>query len=267
MQWTMPYRVDIARPSAFAGDRLIELGALDIEAGTKSLAALMPDAVAVDVVRAALAPAAIRVSPAIGRDDGSVWRLAPRPVRVGGFSFLPATAEAAPVSIRLVDSPAFGTGLHPTTALCLTAIKALMEDAVPTRLLDVGTGSGILALAALHLGVPHVTGLEIDPAALAVAEENARLNDVAERLTLLPGGPEAVDGMWPLVVANIRAGELMELAAVLTRRVASRGCLVLSGIPASAAGEVEERYQRQGMTSAVVTEQDGWVALAMQPSW
>ena len=96
---------------------------------------------------------------------------------------------------------------------------------------------------------------------------NAALNDVADRLTLLRGGPERVEGLWPLVVANIRAGELMALAPALTRRVASGGSLVLSGIPQAAADEVEQSYRRLGMTTAVVTERDGWVALALRPSW
>jgi len=214
----MPYRVDVTHPAANASETLIDLGALDIEPAGDDLAAVMPDAVSEETVRAALAPAAIRVSPAVGRDDGSVWRLVPREVRVGAFRFIPATAPAAAGAIRLVDGDAFGTGLHPTTALCLEAIETLAGDVPPGRMLDVGIGSGILALAALRLGVPHVTGLEIDPAASMVAAENARLNGVAERLTLMDGGPESVDGMWPL-------------------------------------------------THAVVTEQDGWVALTVQPSW
>jgi len=263
----MPYRIDVTCSAANAPEILIDLGALDIEPAGEGLAALMPDAVPVEVVRAALAPAVLGVSPAVGRDDGSVWRLVPRAVRVGSLHVLPATAAPAAGAIRLVDGEAFGTGLHPTTALCLDAIEALTGDRLPGRMLDVGTGSGILALAALHLGVPHATGVEIDAAALPVAAANARLNGVTDRLTLVRGGPQVVDGMWPLVVANIRAGELMELAPTLTRRVASRGCLVLSGIPASAADEVARSYQRYGMTSAVVTVQDGWVALTLQPSW
>ncbi len=263
----MPYRIDVSHAAATAADLLIELGALDVESGAKSLAALMPDSIPADQVEAALAPAVVRVSQAIGRDDGSVWRLSPRPFRVGPLSFVPAPTPAAGRAIQLVDGPAFGTGLHPTTALCLDAITDLVGDTPPARILDIGTGSGILALAALELGVARATGVEIDAAALAVAEENARLNQVVDRLTLIRGGPDAVEGMWPLVVANIRAGELIELAATVARRVSSRGSLVLSGIPHSAAREVEQSYLRRGMTNAVVTEQDGWVALTMRPSW
>lgn len=263
----MPYRIDVSRPSAIAVDLLIELGALDVEQAPAGLAALMPDAVTAGTVVAALAPATVRVSAAVGRDDGSVWTLAPRPVRVGALNFIPATAQAERDAIRLVDGPAFGTGLHPTTALCLEAIAELTETGGPARMLDVGTGSGILALTALHLGVPQVTGVEVDAEALAVAAKNAALNGVADRLTLLRGGPDVVEGMWPLVVANIRAGELIALAPALTRRVASGGSLVLSGIPRSATDEVEQSYRRLGMTTAVVTERDGWVALALRPSW
>jgi ribosomal protein L11 methyltransferase len=97
----------------------------------------------------------------------------------------------------------------------------------------VGTGSGILALTALKLGVPQAVGLEIDAEALPVAAENARRNHLADRLHLVLGGPEVVEGHWPLVVANVLAAPLMEMAPVLVRRLARSGRLVLSGIPCS----------------------------------
>lgn len=263
----MPYRIDLVRAPAGAADLLIDLGALDLEVSGTSLAALLPDAIEPASVERALAPATVTVSAATGRDDGSVWTLRPRPVRVGSLVFIPADAPAGEAGIRLADGPAFGTGLHPTTVLCLEAIDAACAEAPPARMLDVGTGSGILALAAVRLGVPQVTGVEIDPAAVEVARGNARLNGWEDRITIRPGGPDAAEGMWPLVVANIRAGELIELAPALARRTASRGRLVLSGIPRSAADQVEQAYRRTGMSAAVVTERDGWVALDCQPSW
>ncbi len=263
----MPYRVDLSRPPLDAADTLIELGALDVELGPGGLSALMPDAVAAAEVATALGVARVRMTPARGRDDGSVWTLTPRAVHVGGLTILPVTAPQTEGAIRLVDGTAFGTGLHPTTALCLEWIESLIGDAPLPSMLDVGTGSGILALAALLFGVPHVTGVEIDEPALRVAGENARLNGVADRLTLLKGGPEVVDGVWPLVVANIRAAELIELAPWLARRTASRGRLLLSGIPRAVAGEVEAAYVRTGMVPVGASERGGWTALVVQPSW
>lgn len=263
----MPYRVDLSRPPRHAADVLIELGALDVEPGPAGLAALMPDAVPPADVAAALGGARLRVTPAVGRDDGSVWTLSPRVVQVGALSIRPATLPAAAASVRLVDSPAFGTGLHPTTALCLEWLETLICEAPPACLLDVGTGSGILALAALCFGVPRATGLEIDEPSLGVAAENARLNQMSERLALLRGGPEVVEGVWPLVAANIRSAELIELAPLLARRTASRGRIILSGIPSAVAAEVEAAYVRVGMVPAGASERGGWTALVVQPSW
>ncbi len=263
----MPYRIDVRGPAAGASDRLIDLGALDVEVEGGALAALMPDSVPVAAVQAVLAPARPRCSEATGRDDGSVWTLSPRPITVGGLRILPATHPPAPDAIRLQDGPAFGTGLHATTALCLAALDPLLAVAPPLRLLDVGTGSGILALAALRGGVARVTGLDLDAAALAVAAGNARLNDMDARVSLIRGGPAAIGGAWPIVLANIRAAELIELAPLLAQRVASRGALVLSGIPQSAADDVGQAYQRRGMLAPRASARDGWVALTFHPSW
>jgi ribosomal protein L11 methyltransferase len=169
--------------------------------------------------------------------------------------------------IRLVDSAAFGTGLHPTTALCLDVIEDLLAVATPSRVLDVGTGSGILAIAALRRGVPEATGVDVDDDALRVAAENARLNGVADRLSLLLGGAEVVRGSWPLVVANVRSAELMEMAPALTRTIAGGGSLVLSGLPHSVAAEVERVYQRLGLRPVRRQDRDGWTALLLHASW
>lgn len=247
----MPFRVDV--PAVDRGlDTLIELGALDVEANGDRIAAIMPDAVTPEAIAAALGGPTVRVSAAVGRDDDSVWTLQP-----------PAAAHG----VRLADSRAFGTGLHATTALCIEAMGALLDLETPARMLDVGTGSGILALAALQRGVPHATGVDIDPAGLQAAADNAVLNGLRERLTLVAGAPDAVTGTWPLVVANIRAADLMELAPVLVRRMASRGHLILSGIPGAVAAEVEQVYRRLGTRLVQSRARDGWVALVMQASW
>ena len=263
----MPYRVDVANASETAFDVLIELGALDIELEPGGLAALMPDAVPAGVLCAALGGSRIRVSPALGRDDESVWTLRQRPVRVRSLRILPAGEPAGPDTIRLTDSPAFGTGLHATTALCLEAIDDVIEAATPRRMLDVGTGSGILALASLKRGVSRAVGLDLDRVALQTALDNARLNGVADRTLLVRGGPDSVLGSWPLVVANIRAADLMEMAAALVRRVDRSGRLVLSGIPDGVAADVELTYRALGMKPLSLASRDGWSALLLCPSW
>lgn len=252
----MPYRIDLGAARGDALDRLIDLGALDVEPLPGSrVAAVMPDQIPPADVARALGVDHLSVSPAIGRDADSVWVLHPRPVPFG------ATA------IALTDSAAFGTGLHPTTALCLDALRDLAGTALPERVLDVGTGSGVLALAALMLGVPRALGIDTDPEALNAARENARLNGLDARLELAHGGPETVSGTWPLVLANVLAAPLIEMAPVLVRRVGHHGRLVLSGIPESVEADVSQAYRRLGMHRLDVRPRGGWVAIVLQASW
>jgi ribosomal protein L11 methyltransferase len=266
--WGVPYRVDVARDSDAVLDRLVELGALDVDRSPGGgIAALMPDDVAPEEIARALGVADLSISPAVGRDAASVWILRPRAIRVGRLRIVPADASAAPGDLRLTDSPAFGTGLHPTTAMCLEAIEDALQHSTADSLLDVGTGSGVLALAALLMGVPRAHGLDIDAEALRVATENARLNGLNRRLHLTRGGPDAVAGTWPLVVANLLAAPLVELAPVLVRRVGHHGRLLLSGIPSSVEKDVERAYRHLGMQHVMAQSRAGWSALVLQASW
>ena len=263
----MPYRIDLRDAPDDAFDRLVGLGALDVEQFADGLAALLPDGVAVARVTRALGVDNVSVSPAQGHDDGSVWILSRRPVRVGRLLIVPAHMPARPGALRLGDGPAFGTGLHATTGLCLEALQETLDIEGPARVLDVGTGSGVLALAALLGGVPRAIGLDIDDDSLRVAAENARLNAFTARMQLVRGGPEAVQGSWPLVLANVQAAPLMEMAPALVRRVEHGGRLVLSGIPSSLAPEVEQVYRRLGMRHTRSETRAGWTALVLHPSW
>jgi ribosomal protein L11 methyltransferase len=263
----VPYRVDLTSPPADALDRLISLGALDVETVESGIAALLPDAVPAEQVAALLDSPNLVVSPAVGRDDDSVWILTPRPMTVGGLSIVPVGATASPGALRLVNGRAFGSGLHATTALCLEVIRDLVDTLRPERVLDVGTGNGVLALAALMMGVPHATGIDIDGAAIAEANENARINGLTERLQLIAGGPDSVSDRWPLVVANVLAAPLVEMAPTLVQRVAHGGRLVLSGMPPALVPEVERTYRRLGMRRPTTDSRAGWAVLALDPSW
>jgi ribosomal protein L11 methyltransferase len=295
----MPYRIDLRGAPDDALDRLVEMGALDVESidDGGGIAAIMPDRVVPDSVAQALGlrlehalglalggelgagltlgtgdsgSGEMRVTPARGRDDGSVWVLSPRPVQAGRLRIVPADWPPDPPEagmLRMVDGPAFGTGLHPTTALCLEALDDELTAWRPQSVLDVGTGSGVLALAALCIGVPRVVALDIDAAAVRVAAENARLNGLASRLYLVHGGPEALSGSWPLVLANVLAAPLMEMSFTLARRVGRGGRLVLSGIRSSLAADVEQAYRRVGIKQVRTQARDGWTALTFHASW
>jgi ribosomal protein L11 methyltransferase len=263
----MPYRVDISCPPEDALQQLVSLGALDVEGRGEGLAAIIPDGVTPDAVAGALGVTSVTVSAAVGRDNGSVWLINPRPVRVGHILVAPSGIDAPAGALLLTDSTAFGTGHHPTTALCVEALEEALTIAVPDSILDVGTGSGVLALTALMMGVPRAVGLDIDPDALQVAARHARLNNLMDRLQLMLGGPDVVVGTWPLVVANVLAAPLMEMAPVLVRRVGNHGKLILSGIPLSLESEVRQSYQRLGMRHIRSETRAGWTAVVVQASW
>ncbi len=263
----MPYRIELPSPPVSALAQLVDLGALDVEWVPGGLAALLPDNVPPQSVTDALGVTEVVVSPATPRDSGSVWLLSPREVRTGRIAIVPAAPGAPPDCLQLLDSPAFGSGHHPTTLLCLEALDELLADEPAASIFDVGTGSGILALAALRLGVPQAVGVDIDRDALTVATRNAEINGLSDRLRLEAGGPDAVDGQWPLVVANVLTGPLIEMAPLLVRRVASRGRLVLSGIRTSLADDVVQPYRNLGMRNTDSRTRAGWTALTLRASW
>ena len=264
----MPYRIDLTDAGDDALDRLVELGALDVEpAADRTIAALMPDGVTPEQISAALGGGNVTISPAFGRDADSVWVLRMRPISVGRIRIVPAHLEAEPGALRLIDAAAFGTGLHPTTALCLEALEEAVQIDRPDAVLDVGTGTGVLALSALMLGVPRALAIDIDYGALAVATENARLNGVGDRLELMRGEPGSIAGTWPLVLANVLAAPLIEMAPALVRRVGHHGRLVLSGIAAAVQQDVDRAYRHLGMRRLEVTSRAGWVALVLRASW
>ena len=251
----VPYRIDLPGAGDEVVDRLIDLGALDVEAQEHGVAALLPDSVAPEQVAGALGVARFTVAPAIGRDEDSVWTLRPRPLRVGAHT------------LRLTDSRVFGTGLHPTTVLCLELLEEIVTHDSPVSVLDVGTGSGVLAIAALALGVPRATAIDIEAESVRVAANNARRNGVGDRLEVSHTGPQELTGAWPLVLANVLAAPLIAMAPALVRRVARRGQVVLSGIPQSMDEEVVAAYRRLGMWPARTKVRGGWVALLLRASW
>ena len=125
----MPYRIDLRDAGDDRLDRLVELGALDVECSdTGGIAALMPDGVTPAQVTQALGVGDMTVSPALARDAGSVWILSPRAIRIGRVTLVPSHLPAEPGAVRLIDATAFGTGLHPTTALCLEALDETVRS-------------------------------------------------------------------------------------------------------------------------------------------
>jgi len=185
------------------------------------------------------------------QDWGESWKRDLRPFLVGRVLVRPSWIAGAPppgcAEVVLDPGMAFGTGSHPTTALCLAAISRLLEARPGQRLLDVGTGSGLLAIAAARLGAAEVVGTDSDPVALEVARENAERNGVALRLHLAPAPAVALGGPFDLVVANILANTLTELAPELAAQVAPGGRLLLSGLLAGQEEAVREAHLAEGL--------------------
>lgn len=159
---------------------------------------------------------------------------------------------------------AFGTGTHQTTRLCARAIDTFCRVDPPQRLLDVGTGTGVLALTALKLGVERATGTDIDPVAVRAAADNARKNLLADRFTAREGPPDVEGAVWPAVVANILAGPLLDLAGSIHRALAPGGRLWLSGVLQEQEQSVLRGYLDLGLAHLGTEVEDGWVRIDLQ---
>ena len=158
---------------------------------------------------------------------------------------------------------AFGTGHHATTALCLECISALHGGGrlgEQTRFLDLGTGSGILGIGCAKLGASGM-GIDNDPVALENAEENVRINGVEDKVRLVLGSIDQAEGPFDLVVANILADPLIQMAPEIHSRVAPGGLLVLSGILASQAERVADAYKKLGRPEPQLRISGEWAAL------
>jgi len=166
--------------------------------------------------------------------------------------------EPDAVNVMLDPGLAFGTGTHPTTALCLTWLDGL--DLKGKTVVDFGCGSGILSLAALKLGAKKVIGIDIDPQALQASLANAQRNNVEDRLELfLPKDQPSLKA--DVVVANILAGPLRELAPTILEFVDNNGLLALSGVLENQAQELQSLYGKSCQMDAVAVQEE-WVRLS-----
>ena len=169
--------------------------------------------------------------------DPSLWQQAWKPFRCAGYVVHSDFHALKTLSLRATDIPltlktgsAFGTGSHPTTRLALKTLHKWCADGPPPRLLDVGTGSGILSVAAALGGVKEVVGMDPDPFSAAQANAMAALNGVSSACSFWRGGFESAAGQWPAVVANLVANIIQEGAGSLGRLVAPGGKLFAGGI-------------------------------------
>ena len=263
LRFTGPRRlIEVAEPLC---DAALSVARVRAEDGSEywSLEALFDGEPAAAPIEAALALAAEALGTAapaieISRLEPRDWlaenRAALVETAVGRFRIVPEHRRAeAPPAHRLdlyVDAgPAFGSGRHETTQGCLRLMEELARERRPRRILDFGTGSGILALAAAQLWRQPVVATDIDPVAVCTVRQNARRNGCLPWIDARCGGgldPVRRERPFDLVIANILAGPLADLAPAMRSAVAPRGQLILSGILSSQENCVLCRYRAAG---------------------
>ena len=205
-------------------------------------------------------------------DWANNWKKHFRPSRVGRRMVIKPTweewvADYDDIILELDPGMAFGTGTHSTSRLCLETLERIFfheppfSDSVlpiPLDLLDVGTGSGILSVAAAKLGARNVTAIDIDPNAVSVAEQNMILNRV-QRIVSVSNAPlREVAGAFAVVVANILAEELVRIAPELVGNMRENGFLILSGILTEKEDSVLEGFSHFPLTLVETTLQAEW---------
>lgn len=211
-------------------------------------------------------------------DWAHAWKKFYKPMRIGTHVVLKPAWEDLEVKpddivIELDPGMAFGTGMHPSTRLCIAALEDVVKPGV--TVLDVGTGSGILAVVAVKLGATHVFATDIDPLAIKVTRENAQLNG-------LPTGPDSpihveqgsvpahMPGRFPIVVANILPHILIKLMdsaygnPPLTEPLAPGGTIIMAGIIEEHAESVIQAAARHGLAHTDAKREGDWVALIFQ---
>jgi ribosomal protein L11 methyltransferase len=196
------------------------------------------------------------------------WKEHFHPLKIGRIVIKPSwrTWQAAQgeIVVELDPGMAFGTGLHPTTALMLAGLQKYVRPEM--RILDLGTGSGILAIPAAMLGA-HVEALDISEVAVDVARANVGANGMAGRVSIDVGSIESVEGKrYDLIFANIIAGVLVDLAPALLRGLEPDGRVLASGIVDERVDEVREAFLAAGLDVVDQRKQDDWWLLIARPA-
>lgn len=203
-------------------------------------------------------------------DWGSSWKEHFKPMPIGKRLLVTPSWEKQEdnedrLVITLDPGMAFGTGGHETTRLCLECLENILEDTLPLKpdisVLDLGTGSGLLAIAAAKLGARKIEAVDIDPQAVAVAEENCRLNMVDKFVNCRTTPIDRLDGSYGLILANILAEELVRLAPDIIKRLAPGGSLVLSGILAEKEQFVTTGFSGYPLTLVKSCSDGEWICL------
>ena len=267
---TFGWRVHVAvaaRDVDLASDRLWVAGAIGIEEQGDDPVLLLAGFADEAAARAAAAAETDAVVEEVVDDSwADAWRAWARPVRVGEVLVQPAWQpladdHGAAVVITIDPGRAFGSGGHASTAL---ALEALWDEPLDgAHVLDVGTGSGVLAIAAVRRGAAQVVGTDIDPAALVACAATAAANGVGSRVLAVDEPPSAFATAFDAVLANLPGDVLRDLAPDLAAVVVEGGCLVLSGMIDEQLDGVVASYVDAGCAPRKVLHRDGWAAVVL----
>jgi ribosomal protein L11 methyltransferase len=216
------------------------------------------------------APGEVEIAPLREEAWASAWQQSFPPRAIGRRLWVKPPWEAADAADRIavVIEPgrAFGTGHHGSTEGCLSLLDIAIADTRPERVLDIGTGTGILAVAALKLGAGLVVALDVDPDAIAAARVNAARNGCAERLELFMAGPESMRGMepFPLVLANLLAYTHLAFGRHYRWLTAPGGALILGGILEHEDKDVIAALEPEGFLLRERLVIEGWSSLLLE---
>lgn len=197
----------------------------------------------------------------------TAWKKYYHPVKIGKkLVVVPCweeyTLSAGEVKVTLDPGMAFGTGTHETTRLCMQLLEECVTDG--SEVLDIGTGSGILAITALLLSAKKAVGVDIDELAVKVAGENAALNGVSDRLSLYCGDlTEKITGKYDIVCANIVADVIIRLSSLVRQFMKPDGILLVSGIIEERSSEVLAALKSEGFSVVRQLNENGWVSIQL----
>jgi ribosomal protein L11 methyltransferase len=181
-----------------------------------------------------------------------------------GMSYTP---ESDDVVIDIAQGASFGSGEHPTTRLAVRGIEAALSEknrfskTNPTRALDIGTGSGILAIAAVSLGVKKALAIDIDPCSKSEAKKNIRLNSMDHRIQVLDRNIEQINEKFFLITANLRYPTLVRLCSHISKITEQPGRVVVSGIKTHEVTDILNSYTRNGFGCAWKAVEKDWVGM------
>ncbi len=198
------------------------------------------------------------------------WKENFKPSRIGKRitvkpSWEPYSPSPEEVVVTIDPGQAFGTGTHETTQMCLQFLEEAFDGTpTPLRVLDVGTGTGILGIAAALLGAPLTLGIDVDPTGVEVAGENARVNGVEDRFHAATTPLSCVEGRYDLILANVLAEILSDLKQEIADRLEPGGKLILSGIISEKGDWVAKEYEAAGFRLAGRKEEGQWTALLLR---